>query len=122
MMSERELVGRLFTGIDNRDLESFLACLSDNVFFRFGNAPGVEGKAAVGDAVQAFFESIQALQHDLTETWEQPGVVVCHGHVTYTRHDASTLTVPFANILKMDGDLIGEYLIYADISELYTSS
>ena len=120
-MSGRNLVGRLFAGIDNRDLESFLACLSDDVFFRFGNAPGVKGKTAVGDAVRAFFGSIQALRHDLTETWEQPGVVICHGRVTYTRHDASTLAVPFANILKMDGDLIGEYLIYVDVSGLYKS-
>lgn len=121
-MSERDLVGRLFKGIDSQDLESFLSCLSDDVFFRFGNAPGVKGKMAVGDTVRAFFESIQAVQHDVIETWEQPGVVICRGQVTYTRNDASTLAVPFANILKLDGGLISEYLIYVDISGLYVSA
>jgi len=42
--------------------------------------------------------------------------------VTYTRHDSSTLTVPFANILRFEGDLIDEYLIFLDVSELYKSA
>ena len=41
------------------------------------------------------------------------------GRVTYTRHDDSTLQVPFSVILKMQGDLIDEYLIFVDTSELY---
>jgi TRAP-type uncharacterized transport system substrate-binding protein len=45
--------------------------------------------------------------------------VICHGTVTYTRHDASTLTVPFANIFRTRDDLIDEYLIYVDASALY---
>jgi hypothetical protein len=48
--------------------------------------------------------------------------LVCHGTVTYTRHDSSTLTVPFANIFKVHGELIDEYLIFIDVSQLYESA
>ena len=44
--------------------------------------------------------------------------MICHGTVTYTRHDSSQLKVPFTNILKMDDKLIKEYLIYVDVSQL----
>jgi len=39
--------------------------------------------------------------------------VVCHGIVTYTRHDSSALTVPFANILTVEDGLFSKYLIFA---------
>lgn len=109
----------LFQSIDNQDTEAFLSFLADDVTFRFGNAPSVTGKAAVGEAVSGFFSSIQAIQHDLTACWNEDGAVICHGTVTYTRHDSTTLSVPFANVLEMDNALIKGYLIFVDISELY---
>jgi len=112
----------LFQSIDEQDVEAFLAVLSDHVLFRFGNAEPVRGKAAVGAVVRGFFASLKSLRHEVADTWERPGVVICHGFVTYTRQDASILRVPFANILKLKADLISEYLIYVDASELYNSA
>lgn len=115
-------VKQLFESIDSRNAEAFVAFLSDNVHFQFGNAVPVKGKMAVGDAVRGFFESIKSLRHHVSETLEQPGTVICHGTVTYTRHDSSTLCVPFANIFKLDAGLIKDYLIYVDVSELYRNA
>jgi hypothetical protein len=42
-----------------------------------------------------------------------------HGEVTYTRHDGSRLSVPFANIFKLDGTRVREYLVFADVSPLW---
>jgi len=112
----------MFQSIDNQDTETFLTFLSENVLFRFGNAEPVSGKSATGDAVRGFFTSIKAIHHDVTEIWEQKDVMICHGTVKYTRHDSTTLTVPFANILRIHDNLIKEYLIYIDLSELYGSA
>ena len=118
-MRRDDWIKQLFQSIDDRDADAFLAFVSDDVLFRFGNAEPVNGKAVVGNVVRGFFESIKALCHDVLEIWEQQDAVICHGIVTYTRHDSTTLRVPFANIFKLDGDLIREYLIYVDVSELY---
>jgi ketosteroid isomerase-like protein len=109
----------LFTSIDSQDTPAFLGFLADNVSFRFGNAPVVDGKAAVGEVVSGFFKSIKEVRHEILEYWAHPGSVVCHGEVTYTRHDASILKVPFANVFKLEGALIREYLIFVDVSALY---
>ncbi len=69
-----------------------------------------------------FFSSIKLLQHKLNECWDADGAVICHGSVTYTRHDSTALSVPFANILAIKDDLIKDYIIFADISELYISA
>lgn len=115
-------IEHLFQSIDDRNPEAFLAFLSDDVSFRFGNAEPAIGKTRVGDVVRGFFGSVQSLRHDVIETWEQQGTVICHGVVTYARHDSSILRVPFANIFKLDSDLIKEYLIYVDVSELYKTA
>ena len=54
--------------------------------------------------------------------WSGVSGLASHGTVTYTRHDQSRLTVPFATILKLQGDLIQDYLIFSDMSELYRSA
>ena len=45
--------------------------------------------------------------------------VACEGAVTYTRHDGSTITLPFANIFGLRQGLIATYHIHIDIAPLY---
>ncbi len=122
MTIEREnRVARLFQSIDEQDTEAFLALLTDDVLFRFGHADPVHGRAAVGEVVSGFFDSVKGMRHDLVRVWDEEDTVICHGTVTYTRHDSTTLSVPFANILGISGNLIKEYLIFVDVSGLYSS-
>jgi ketosteroid isomerase-like protein len=112
-------VNRLFQSIDDQDADKFSAFLADDVLFRFGNAEPVSGKAAVAEAVRGFFGSIKAIKHNVIAVWDETSEVICHGTVTYTRHDSTTLSVPFALVLGLDNDLIREYLIFVDVSQLY---
>ncbi|MDH3314492.1 MAG: nuclear transport factor 2 family protein [Gammaproteobacteria bacterium] len=116
---EDEWVCALFDHIDAMDTNNWVEYLSNDARFCFGNAPPVAGKGAIQDGVNAFFSTLSAVKHDIAETWTPPGAVICRGEVRYTRPDGSTLTIPFANVFKLDGDgLIWEYLIYADTSKL----
>ena len=120
MANEREnWAKRLFQSIGSQDTEAFLAFLTDDALFRFGNAAPVSGEAAVGEAVSGFFARVKSIYHDLAGIWDEEDAVICHGTVTYTRHDATTLRVPFANVLGIRNDLINEYLIFTDVSGLY---
>ena len=118
----REWARRLFSSIDNRDGDAFAAFLADDVEFRFGNAEPVKGRAAVHAAVSGFFQSISAVRHQLDRVWRTDDAAVCHGNVTYTRHDGSTLGVPFANVMYLRDGLVVNYLIFADVSSLYNTA
>jgi SnoaL-like domain len=111
----------LFKSIDTMNTQSFAKNLSDNVIFRFGNAPAIQGRNAVLDTVDSFFKSIRGLHHEIAQSWIQADSVICHGMVTYTRHDGSTLAVPFANIFRLSGKLVSHYLIFVDVSALYAA-
>ena len=112
-------VTTLFHALDTFDAKAFAGFLTDNAVFVFGNAAPVKGRSTIQEAVATFFTSIQAIRHDLLETWTLPETVICRGVVTYTRHSGSQLSVPFANVFKLQNGLIQDYLIYVDNSQLY---
>ena len=109
----------LFAAIDAQDAAGFAAHLSEDAEFRFANAPAVVGRAAIADAVAGFFRSIKALAHEVQVIRQGDDWAVMRGIVTYTRHDGSTLTVPFANVFELREGLIRDYRIFGDFSALY---
>jgi ketosteroid isomerase-like protein len=121
-MSTATWLTDLFKCIDSKDSQGFTKYLSEDVVFRFGNAPEVKGREAVMKTVESFFQSLRGLHHELDQTWHQKDTATCHGLVTYTRHDGSSLTVPFANIFTLLGSKVYRYLIFVDVSALYTKS
>jgi len=114
---------RLFAAIDARDAAAFVDRLTPDAQFKFGNAPTVTGSEAIGIAAGQFFAAIASCRHSLlrTLTDSEGAVIACEGIVTYTRHDGSTITVPFANVFELRGDKIATYRIYIDNSPLFNT-
>jgi len=112
---------RIFAVVDAGDAAGFVGLLTPDARFRFGNAPVIIGADAIRSVVTGFFEAIASSRHDLLETWHGPATAVCEGVVTYTRHDGSTLSVPFANVFELKGDKIAAYRIYIDNSGLFSA-
>jgi len=110
---------KLFASIDAMDTEGFLAFIRDDATFRFGSSPAATGREEIRAAVEGFFASFAALRHDLQQVIADGDAVACEGEVTYTRHDGSTITLPFANVFKVDGELISRYRVYIDIGPLF---
>jgi len=110
----------LFETIDRMDAQEFVSFLTENGSFRFGNGPAVSGRSQVQEAVAAFFSSVKGLSHRILDIWDQGDTVICEGEVTYTLHDGRELTLPFANIFRMEEGLVADYRIFADVSPLYS--
>ena len=118
-MANDAFIRQLLTTIDSRDAKAFAAFLTSDASFRFGNHPAVVGREAIEAAVGDFFRAIKSVSHRLEEQWSLPDVLICTGAVTYTRHNDTTLQVPFANILKMRSGAICDYRIFVDNSALF---
>jgi limonene-1,2-epoxide hydrolase len=110
---------QLFAAIDSKDTDTFLRFIRDDGVFRFGSVPGVQGHDAIREAVDGFFASIAGSRHSIKQSLREDGTMVFEGEVTYRRHNGSELTLPFANVFDLDGDLITTYKIYIDIGPLY---
>ncbi|MBT8135543.1 MAG: nuclear transport factor 2 family protein [Gammaproteobacteria bacterium] len=112
----------LFASIDRMDADAFAGFLTEDGRFTFGNQPPAIGRAAVRDAVKGFFASIAGVRHRIDRVWEDEDSIVCHGEVTYEKMDGSSITLPFADVFYLQGELISDYRIYMDVTPLYAES
>jgi len=109
----------VFAAIDCMDVEGFVAHLAPDARFVYGSRPPVEGLDRIASTVRAFFAAFEGIRHVVDrELVCGPDVAVVEGSVTYRRHDGSEVTVPFANVFGLEGDLIRDYRVYVDPSPL----
>jgi ketosteroid isomerase-like protein len=113
---------RVLAVVDAGDAAGFVDLLTPDAQFRFGNAPPIFGSDAIRSVVAGFFAAIASSRHELLEVWSDAATAVCEGLVTYTRHDGSSLTVPFANVFQLKGHKIAGYRIYIDNSALFAEA
>lgn len=112
-------LGGLFSAIDAKDTEAFLAYLTNDALFRFGSAPAVHGANEIRAAVNSFFQSIKGSCHQLKNSLADGSTLVCEGVVQYRRLDDREISLPFTNVFEFAGDLISEYKIYIDITPVF---
>ena len=106
--------------IDKQNAAGFVAGLTDDVVFTFGNHPPAVGHDAVIAGVEAFWSSIGGLHHRVQELWEvEPDVTVVWLLVDYTRLDGQVVTVPCVDILRWTGDQISDWRIVVDVAPIY---
>jgi ketosteroid isomerase-like protein len=117
-MAQPAWITQLFASIDAMDPDAFVSFVTDDAVFRYGSNPPTEGKRAIREAVAGVFSMFRGIGHTLEGTWVHPDAVFVQGLVHYTRHDGSTITLPFLNCFKMRGEKVREYLIYIDPTPL----
>lgn len=105
--------------LDSKNTDRILEFLTDDCLLQAGNSEIVKGKEGIKQIFDSFFPNVKNIEHDLTDSFENGNSVVYRGTVTYTRLDDSTLTVPVCDVFKMEDNLIKEYYIYIDWSELF---
>ena len=118
-MSQEAWLRDLFGSIDAMDTAGFVGFLAPGAAFRFGSAPEVIGRDAIAAAVGQFFSSIAGVSHRLDQVFEQADSIAVEGEVTYTRHDQSSVTLPFVDVFHMADGEVANYKIYIDIGPLY---
>lgn len=117
-MNANQLIENLYKSVDAKDLGYLQMILAEDVRFRIGNNDAIQGLEDALAANRGFFASIHSMTHRIDQVWSQQDDVICHGQVNYVRLDGSEYSAPFATILKMQGEKIKDYLVYADVSAL----
>ena len=116
-----EATTRLLADIDAMDARLFASHLAIDGRLRFANAPVVEGRVAIEEAIAGFFTTIKALRHRLVDQSHADGTTIVEVEVTYTRLDGDRITLPAAVIMRREGteELIQDYRTFIDQGPLY---
>ena len=118
-MEFKTFVTEVYQSIDRADASAFAGFITPNGSFRFANNPAVTGTATIETYVAGFFQSLKGINHSNLESWSTGNAIFVNGTVKYTRHNDTILEVPFSCTWKMKDQLIDQYLIFIDCSELY---
>ncbi len=118
-MELKSFVTEVYQSIDNADATKFASFITPNGSFRFANNPAVTGNKAIDAYVDGFFKSLKGINHTGLEYWNTGDAIFVNGTVKYTRHNSTSLELPFSCTWKMKDHLIDQYLIFIDSSELY---
>jgi ketosteroid isomerase-like protein len=113
-------VAATFADIDSFDPDKFVAHLTPDVRFRFGNADPLTGQGAVREGVAGFFTTIDGLTHHILNVWEVGDTVIAQVDVEYRRKDGKSVTVPNLDVLHYEGDLVKDWQIYIDLAPVFT--
>jgi ketosteroid isomerase-like protein len=109
----------IFADIDAMDADKFVAHLTPDVRFRFANADPALGRAAVKEAVEGFWTTIDGLTHHVRKIYEVGDTVIAQIDVEYRRKDGKSVTVPNCDVLRFQGDLVRDWQIYIDLAPVY---
>lgn len=118
-MEYQSFVNEVYQSIDRADAAKFASFITPAGSFRFANHPAVSGREAIEAFVAGFFQSLKGISHSDLESWSAGDAIFVNGMVKYTRHNETTLELPFSCTWKMKGKLIDQYLIFIDSSDLY---
>lgn len=117
-LNANEYVKALYQAVDNKDVDYLDTVLSEQVNFRIGNNATITDKATALAANAQFFSSIESMSHTIDNVWEQGQDIICNGTVDYVRLDGTPHTAYFSTVLTVTDQLIKDYFVYADLSQL----
>ena len=100
---------------------------TEDVAFTFANMPTVSGRAAAEAFNAGFFSMIASMNHVVHDAWrvvdaKGTHTLIAEGTATATRKDGSSITVPFMDVFRMNGELACDVRAHSDTSALFPAA
>jgi ketosteroid isomerase-like protein len=109
----------IFAAFDAKDIAALAELVTDDVRLQIGNADVVNGKPEFREALSAFFASVAAFRHTVTNVWSDRDAIIAELRVHYTRLDGTELTLPCCNVFRVRDGAVADYRVYMDITPVY---
>jgi ketosteroid isomerase-like protein len=109
----------MFAAADSRDIRRFLGYLTDDVAFRFGNAPTMHGHTQVTEALTTLFQTVRKLRHTIVGVHSCGDVWAVETVAHYEDRYGRSFSVPACSLMVLRGDRISDYKIFIDNSEMF---
>jgi hypothetical protein len=119
-MPNDDLISRVFSSVDAMDPAAFVAFFTPDGRLTFANDAPMTGHAAMADGLTAFYGTIGALHHKITNAWTVGPDTIIETAVTYDRLDGRSVTVPVVTIWHTTGaGLIDDYRVFFNLDPVY---
>jgi limonene-1,2-epoxide hydrolase len=113
-------VEKMVEALTVEDWKSFYPYFTDDLYYKVGANYPVYGPKSAAEYLSSFYKTVKPTKHDLRGTWQIGNTVIVEMDANYRRiSDGKPVTVPCTDVYRFEGDLIKEWRVYPDVSEVY---
>ena len=114
---------KILEALDNRDLDTFMQHLTEDVEFRFGSDLPVKGYKGVKNSISLFLGDLKKINHSVESEWEVDSTLIVKGMANYHNINGRNVCIPFCDIWTLSTEeKIKSYQIYCDPRPMIHSS
>jgi hypothetical protein len=117
-MNEQFMVD-MFAAADTQDIPKFLRFLTDDVAFRYANAPTAHGHAQVTEGLTTLFQTVKKLRHTIVGVHNCGDLWAVETVAHYVDRYGRSFSCPACNLMIPRGDLMADYRIFVDNSAMF---
>jgi len=103
------------------DWQSFYPYFTENLLYKVGASEPMIGAKAAADYLAKFYQTVKPADHVVRGAWQiDHRTVIIEMDAHYKRiADGQAIVVPCCDVYRFEGDLISEWRVYPDASNVY---
>jgi hypothetical protein len=109
----------MFAAADTLNAENTLRFMTEDVAFRFGNAPTLHGHVQVAEALTTLYQTVKKMRHTIVGVHNCGDVWAVETVANYVDRYGRSFSFPACNIMVLRGARMSEYKIFVDNSEMF---
>ncbi|MFN7116992.1 MAG: nuclear transport factor 2 family protein [Saprospiraceae bacterium] len=115
-----EWVQATYTAIDSMNVNDFGRMLAEEAELMFANNPIAHGKTQLLGGIQAFWRTINGLNHHFIKVYQIDYTLILEAMIDYTRKDNQIVTIPCTTIIERNAKHLATHMrIYLDVLPIY---
>jgi ketosteroid isomerase-like protein len=115
-----DIIDRLFSAVDKKDVQAYLGCFTEDAEYRAGNFPAVKGHQGIIEFSKPMLEMFSNVTHNVKNVWQSGDIVCCELDLTYVRRkDGKVVTVPCCDVIRLEGGKVKSLRAFLDASPAF---
>jgi limonene-1,2-epoxide hydrolase len=112
-----EMIGYLTV----EDWESFYPYFTEKLYYKVGASEPMTGAKAAAEYLSNFYQTVKPSEHVVRGAWQiDDKTVIIEMEAHYKRiADQALIVVPCCDVYRFEGELISEWRVYPDVSNIY---
>ena len=115
-----ELIKRMFSAVENNDVDTYLTCFTENAEYKAGNFPPVFGHQAIREFADRIIPYFDRVEHTVKNTWQNGDTIISEMDLTYHRKDGKVATVPCVDIIQLENGKVKSLRAYLDAAPAFS--
>lgn len=114
-----EIIDRLFSTVERKDVDGYLACFTEDAEYKAGNFPAVYGHNGIREFAGGIIPYFNQVEHKVKNRWQNGDTIISEMDLVYHRKDGKVVTVPCVDIVQVENGKVKSLRAYLDATPAF---